>query len=184
MTATIHEDPGTTRLPSDGSLEVEGSWRKTPKLTPHRLMASPSPSSGRRPARLAPAAPAAGLRRRAPRAADPLSAFFASSAAPAAGLVVAVLRLLRGGDPAEAAADAFPYIVLLLLFWSVRLFQLSPPGSAARRRARFAIWVLTSSLTASATWKWAKFLPLPLAVAGWIMAAAGIGFGLYLLLFY
>ncbi|KAL6606206.1 hypothetical protein ACP70R_041859 [Stipagrostis hirtigluma subsp. patula] len=110
-------------------------------------MASPSPSSGRRPARLAPAAPAAALRRRAPLAADPVSAFFI---APAAGLVAAVLRLLRGGDP----ADAFPYI-LLLLFWSVRLFQLSPRGSAARRRARFAIWVLTSSLTASATWKWA-----------------------------
>ncbi|TVU01006.1 hypothetical protein EJB05_53551, partial [Eragrostis curvula] len=96
----------------------------------------------------------------------------------AANLALCVRRV---GDRGALAFIAFAHLNLLLLFWSMRRFELSPPGSVARGRAKLAVWLLTASLTAAFTWKMCALLPPPLAVAACIMAASTVGGGFYVL---
>ena len=83
------------------------------------------------------------------------------------------------GDRGAIAFAAFSYLNLLLLFWCIRQFEQSPPGSAARGRIKATVWLLATSLTAVFTWKVAALMPLPLAAAAWIMAAATVVGGFY-----
>ncbi|CAN6165124.1 unnamed protein product [Urochloa humidicola] len=76
---------------------------------------------------------------------------------------------------------AFSHLNLFLLFGAIRYFDISPPGSPARGRARLAAWLLTTTLTASFTWKVGEFLPPGFAIAAWAMAAATVLAGFYLM---
>ncbi|RCV20191.1 hypothetical protein SETIT_4G036100v2 [Setaria italica] len=89
------------------------------------------------------------------------------------------LRLSRGAGLAEVA---FPDLNLVLLVLGLLWFHHSPPGSEARRWARFAIWVLSSSITVGVAWGLVG--PPPFEAVIWGIAAAGVGGGLYLLVFY
>ncbi|XP_062230224.1 uncharacterized protein LOC133927853 [Phragmites australis] len=99
------------------------------------------------------------------------------------GLAVNLSLCVRrgGGDRGALAFVAFSHLNLLLLFLSSSRFERSPPGSPSRGRARLAVWVLTTTLTAAFTWKMGALLPLPLAIAAWVMAAAAVGGGFYVL---
>ncbi|TKW19648.1 hypothetical protein SEVIR_4G034301v4 [Setaria viridis] len=83
--------------------------------------------------------------------------------------------------PAAVAFVGASHLNLLLLFGAIRRFELSPPGSPARGRARLAVWLLTATLTAAFTWKIGAMLPLGFAVAAWVMAAATVIGGFYML---
>ncbi|KAG0512770.1 hypothetical protein BDA96_10G043000 [Sorghum bicolor] len=94
-------------------------------------------------------------------------------------IVGAASRLAHGGRLADVA---FPDLNLALLFLSLRWFHLSPPGSAARRRARFFIWVASSSITLGVAW---GLVGPPTFEAGmWGFAAFSVLASLYLLIFY
>jgi hypothetical protein len=96
---------------------------------------------------------------------------------PTVGILVALglnlaLRLRRGGH--DLAFVGLSHLNLLLLFLSLRRFERSPPGSAARGRAMLAVWLLTATLTAAFTWKIGALMPLAFAVTAWVMAAATV----------
>ncbi|CAL5051012.1 unnamed protein product [Urochloa decumbens] len=91
------------------------------------------------------------------------------------------LNLVLCVHRAAVAFAASSHINLLLLLWSLRRFEASPPGSVARRRARIAVWLLTTTLTAAFTWKVGALLPLVPAVVASAMATATILFGSYVL---
>ncbi|OEL14156.1 hypothetical protein BAE44_0024825 [Dichanthelium oligosanthes] len=99
------------------------------------------------------------------------------------GLAVNLALCVRrvGDDRRAVAFVGFSHINLLLLFGAIRRFELSPHGSPARGRARLAVWLLTTTLTAAFTWKIGAMLPLSLAIAVWIMAAATVLGGFYML---
>jgi hypothetical protein len=69
------------------------------------------------------------------------------------------------------------HLNLALLVCALRCFEVAPQGSPARGRARLAVWLLTTTLTATFTWKIAEVMPLGLAVAAWVAAAATVGGG-------
>ncbi|CAN6202552.1 unnamed protein product [Urochloa humidicola] len=96
-------------------------------------------------------------------------------------LALCVRRAAAGGDRAAVAFAVSSHINLLLLLCFLRVFEASPPGSVARRRARLAVWLLTTTLTAAFTWKVGALLPLIPAVAAWAMAAATVLYGSYVL---
>ncbi|CAL5045934.1 unnamed protein product [Urochloa decumbens] len=133
-------------------------------------MASPDPSD--RHHQKDPAAAPATARTRRPSSA---------SVALLVGLAVNLVLCLRRvhGDRGAIGFVAFSHLNLFLLFGAIRWFDLSPPGSPARGRARLAAWLLTTTLTASFTWKIGEFLPLGFAIAAWAMSVATVLSGFY-----
>ncbi|GJN00922.1 hypothetical protein PR202_ga18149 [Eleusine coracana subsp. coracana] len=99
----------------------------------------------------------------------------------AAALVCLAANLVLCVRRDDRAFVAFAHLNLLLLFWCARRFDAAPHGSAARGRARLAVWLLTASLTAAFTWRMCALLPAPVAAAAWLLAAATVGVGFYLL---
>ncbi|CAN6172503.1 unnamed protein product [Urochloa humidicola] len=87
----------------------------------------------------------------------------------------------NGEDRVAVAFVGFTHLNLLLLFAAIRSFEVSPQESPARGRARLAVWLLTTTLTAAFTWKIGVMLPLGFAIAAWIMAAATVLGGFYML---
>ncbi|KAJ1257971.1 hypothetical protein BS78_10G037600 [Paspalum vaginatum] len=84
------------------------------------------------------------------------------------------------GEPASIVFVAASYLLLLLLFACLRAYERAAPGSAARERARRAVWPLTALLTAAFAWKVAAVMPS--AVAGavvWGLAVATIVGGFF-----
>ncbi|RLM56030.1 hypothetical protein C2845_PM10G02610 [Panicum miliaceum] len=134
-------------------------------------MAAADPSD--RHHRQGPAAPATARTRRLPWV----------SAAILAGLAVNLALCVRrvGDDRRAVAFVGFSHLNLLLLFGAIRRFEASPDGSPARGRARLAVWLLTATLTATFTWRIGEMMPLGFAVAAWIMAAATVLGGFYML---
>ncbi|CAL5051009.1 unnamed protein product [Urochloa decumbens] len=131
-----------------------------PSADPHRDPAAPAPAAPRRSRRL-PCVTVAillGL---------------------AGNLVLCVRRV--GDDRGAVAFVGFTHLNLLLLFGAIRLFEVSPQESPARGRARLAVWLLTTTLTAAFTWKIGAMLPLSFAIAAWIMAAVTVLGGFYIL---
>ena len=102
-----------------------------------------------------------------------------------AGLAVNLalcVRRVGGEDRGALAFVGFSYLNLLLLFGAIRRFEASPAdGSPARGRARLAVWLLTATLTAAFTWRIGEMVPLRFAAAAWIMAAATVLGGFYML---
>ncbi|KAJ1258015.1 hypothetical protein BS78_10G041200 [Paspalum vaginatum] len=97
----------------------------------------------------------------------------------ALNLALCVRRV--GDDRGAAAFVGVSHLNLLLLFVAIRSFELSPPGSLARGRARLAVWLLTTTLTAAFTWKIGAVLPLSFAILAWVMAAGTVLAGVFLL---
>ncbi|WVZ82523.1 hypothetical protein U9M48_029777 [Paspalum notatum var. saurae] len=129
----------------------------------------PKPSSNPRPD---PAAPAMATRgRRVPWAAVAILVSLTLNFA------LCVRRV--GDDRGAVAFIGFSHLNLLLLFGALRFLEASSHGSPARGRARLAVWLLTTTLTAAFTWKIGALLPLPFAAAAWIMAAATVLGGFY-----
>ncbi|RLM54628.1 hypothetical protein C2845_PM10G02600 [Panicum miliaceum] len=89
------------------------------------------------------------------------------------------LAVLRGAGRAEVAFVAFTCLNLQLLFWSGHRLERSPPGSAARGRARLVLWALSATFMAAFTWKMTALLPLSFTIVVWAVAAAAIGFVVY-----
>ncbi|CAN6215103.1 unnamed protein product [Urochloa humidicola] len=76
-------------------------------------------------------------------------------------------------DHGDAVAFlAFAYINILLLILSVRWFDHAPPGSAARRAAGLALFLLTASFIVGSVWKTTGELSLPLKAFFFFLAAA------------
>jgi peptidoglycan/LPS O-acetylase OafA/YrhL len=101
-----------------------------------------------------------------------------------AGLAVNLalcVRRVGGEDRGALAFVGFSHLNLLLLFGAIRRFEASPDGSPARGRARLAVWLLTATLTAAFTWRIGEMMPLGFAIAAWVMAAATVLGGFYML---
>ena len=102
-----------------------------------------------------------------------------------AGLAVNLalcVRRVGGEDRGALAFVGFSHLNLLLLFGAIRRFEASPAdGSPARGRARLAVWLLTATLTAAFTWRIGEMMPLGFAIAAWVMAAATVLGGFYML---
>ncbi|WVZ82505.1 hypothetical protein U9M48_029759 [Paspalum notatum var. saurae] len=91
------------------------------------------------------------------------------------------VRRVGHDDRGALAFVGVSHLNLLLLFVAIRRFELSPPGSVARGRARLAVWLLTTTLTAGFTWKIGALLPPALAIVAWVMAAGTVLAGVFLL---
>ncbi|KAG0512768.1 hypothetical protein BDA96_10G042800, partial [Sorghum bicolor] len=126
----------------------------------------PKPSSDPHPDPAAPAPSRSCRRRRLPLATVGILV--------ALGLNLALCLRLRRGGGHDLAFVVLSHLNLLLLFLSLRRFERTPPGSAARGRAMLAVWLLTATLTAAFTWKIGALMPLAFAVAAWVMAAATV----------
>ena len=102
-----------------------------------------------------------------------------------AGLAVNLalcVRRVGGEDRGALAFVGFSHLNLLLLFGAIRRFEASPAdGSPARGRARLAVWLLTATLTAAFTWRIGEMVPLRFAAAAWVVAAATVLGGFYML---
>ncbi|OEL22804.1 hypothetical protein BAE44_0016177 [Dichanthelium oligosanthes] len=155
----ITQSIGQSPFPTPNLLSIMGS------APPPKASSDPSP---------APANTATRSTTRLPRA--------VTVALVLAGLALNLgLAIRRSGGRAEAAYVAASHLNLLLLFYAIRRFELAPPGSAARGRARIAVWLLTATLTAAFTSRVGALLPLGLAIAAWVMAAVTVGGGFCLL---
>ncbi|CAD6340267.1 unnamed protein product [Miscanthus lutarioriparius] len=96
-------------------------------------------------------------------------------------LVFAASRLAHGRRLADVAFPDLNFIVLVLsVLWS----HLSPPGSAARRWARFAIWVASSSITLGIPWSLVMVGPPTFEAGIWGIAALSVLGLLYVLIFH
>ncbi|KAF8697611.1 hypothetical protein HU200_035798 [Digitaria exilis] len=92
------------------------------------------------------------------------------------------LCIRRARDDLGAAAFvAFSHLNLFALVAAIRRFEDTPDGSAARGRARVAVWLATTTLTAAFTWRVGAMLPLGLAVAAWVLAAVTVLAGFYMM---
>ncbi|XP_066374176.1 uncharacterized protein [Miscanthus floridulus] len=98
----------------------------------------------------------------------------------ALNLALCVRRVQDDGRGAVAFVGV-SHLNLALLVCALRRFEAAPQGSPARGRARLAVWLLTTTLTAAFTWKIGAVMPLGLAVAAWVVAAATVGGGFYVL---
>ncbi|WVZ82522.1 hypothetical protein U9M48_029776 [Paspalum notatum var. saurae] len=97
------------------------------------------------------------------------------------GLNLALCVRRVGHHRGAAAFVGVSHLNLLLLFVAIRRFELSPPGSVARGRARLGVWLLTTTLTAAFTWKIGAVLPPAFAIVAWVMAAGTVLAGVFLL---
>nr|CAB3469500.1 unnamed protein product [Digitaria exilis] len=92
------------------------------------------------------------------------------------------LCIRRARDDLGAAAFvAFSHLNLFALVAAIRRFEDTPHGSAARGRARLAVWLTTTTLTAAFTWRVGAMLPFGLAVAAWVLAAVTVVVGFYMM---
>ncbi|XP_066372720.1 uncharacterized protein [Miscanthus floridulus] len=91
------------------------------------------------------------------------------------------VRRVHGDGRGAVAFVVVSHLNLALLLCALHRFEVAPHGSPARGRARLAVWLLTTTLTAAFTWKIGEVMPLGLAVAAWVLAAATVGGGFYAL---
>ncbi|XP_066368982.1 uncharacterized protein [Miscanthus floridulus] len=91
------------------------------------------------------------------------------------------VRRVHGDGHGAVAFVVVSHLNLALLLCALHRFEVAPPGSPARGRARLAVWLLTTTLTAAFTWKIGEVMPLGLAVVAWVLAAATVGGGFYAL---
>ncbi|CAN6191214.1 unnamed protein product [Urochloa humidicola] len=85
------------------------------------------------------------------------------------------------GDAAAVLFVIASYLSLVLLFYCLRWFEESAPGSAARDRARLGVWLTTTLLTAMFSWRVAAVMPRPVAAGVLFMGGSTIAGGFYAL---
>ncbi|KAL5211525.1 hypothetical protein ABZP36_022372 [Zizania latifolia] len=91
--------------------------------------------------------------------------------------VMAVYR--SEGDVAAISFVVFSYLVLVLLFVCLRMFETTPLESPRREHIKTAVWLLTTMLTVAFSYKVAALMPFPVQVLVWAMAAATVLGGFY-----
>ncbi|CAD6337723.1 unnamed protein product [Miscanthus lutarioriparius] len=96
-------------------------------------------------------------------------------------LALNLVLCVYGDGRGAVAFVVVSHLNLALLLCALHRFEVAPHGSPARGRARLAVWLLTTTLTAAFTWKIGEVMPLGLAVAAWVLAAATVGGGFYAL---
>ncbi|TVU07957.1 hypothetical protein EJB05_41336, partial [Eragrostis curvula] len=82
-------------------------------------------------------------------------------------------------DPATVAFVVVSYLILVLLFLCLRLFERAPRDSPRREWLKACVWVLTTLLTVMFSHKVAAVMPPLVAVVVWAMAFATIAGGFY-----
>uniref|UniRef100_A0A0D9V4W9 Uncharacterized protein n=1 Tax=Leersia perrieri TaxID=77586 RepID=A0A0D9V4W9_9ORYZ len=84
-------------------------------------------------------------------------------------------------DPWSVAFVLAAFLVLLLLFYALRVFESLPHGSPRRVYVKAAVWVLTTVLTTMFSYRVATLMPFPVAVIVWALAGCTIvaGFCLF-----
>jgi hypothetical protein len=73
------------------------------------------------------------------------------------------------------------FLILVSLFYALRVFETQPLGSPGRAHAKGAVWTLATLLTLMFSHRVAGLMPFPVAVAVWAMAGSTILGGFYLL---
>jgi hypothetical protein len=89
-----------------------------------------------------------------------------------------VLAIYRSrGEPGAVAFVAGAYAAIVLLFHSLRRFELA--GHADRGRIKAVVWVLTTLLTGMFAARVAPLMPPLVAVLVWSMSAATVAGGFW-----
>lgn len=83
-------------------------------------------------------------------------------------------------DPWAMAFVLASFLILLLLFLALRLFETLPRKSPRRAHVKAAVWLLTTALTLMFSQRVAALMPLPAAVLVWVMAVSTISAGFYM----
>ncbi|WVZ82510.1 hypothetical protein U9M48_029781 [Paspalum notatum var. saurae] len=85
------------------------------------------------------------------------------------------------GDAAATIFVILSYACLVLLFYCLRRFEMAPPGSATRDRARVGVWLTTTLLTAMFSWRVATIMPWPVSAGVCLMGGTAVIVGFYAL---
>ncbi|GJN17883.1 hypothetical protein PR202_gb04989 [Eleusine coracana subsp. coracana] len=83
-------------------------------------------------------------------------------------------------DPWAMAFVLASFLILLLLFVALRLFEMLPRESPWRAHIKAAVWVLSTALTLMFSQRVASIMPFPAAVLVWVMAVSTISAGFYM----
>nr|AGT17431.1 hypothetical protein SHCRBa_151_D24_F_30 [Saccharum hybrid cultivar R570] len=90
----------------------------------------------------------------------------------------AAMAIIRSdGDRMAVTFVGFSYAVLVALFVCLRMYERARAGSSKREWLKIAVWVLTTLLTFSFSYKVAAIMPAPVAVVVWLMAFATVAGG-------
>ncbi|CAN6215111.1 unnamed protein product [Urochloa humidicola] len=95
--------------------------------------------------------------------------------------VNSILAISKSRGDAAVLFVLASYLSLVLLFYCLRWFEESAPGSAARDRARLGVWLTTTLLTAMFSGRVAAVMPRPVAAGVLFMGGSTIAGGFYAL---
>ncbi|KAJ1278536.1 hypothetical protein BS78_04G087200 [Paspalum vaginatum] len=83
------------------------------------------------------------------------------------------------GERATVVFVVSSNVDLALLYWCLRRYEVSKPGSVARGRLKVAVWLLTTALTLLFSSKVAAAMPPLVAVVVWLMCFFTVAGGFY-----
>lgn len=83
-------------------------------------------------------------------------------------------------DPWTMAFVLASFLILLLLFVALRLFETLPRESPNRAHVKAAVWVLSTALTLMFSQRVASLMPFPAAMFVWVMTISTISAGFYM----
>jgi len=91
-----------------------------------------------------------------------------------------VMALYRSnGDMGAICFVVFSYVDLVVLFYLLRQFEMTPLLSPRREHIKMAVWLTTTMLTVAFSYKVAKIMPFPVQVLVWAMAGITVLGGFY-----
>lgn len=82
-------------------------------------------------------------------------------------------------DKATVAFVVSSYVILVALFFCIKLFERAPPGSTTKGKLKVAVWGLTTVLTLLFSYKVAATMPVLVQVVVWLMAFATVSGGFF-----
>lgn len=86
-------------------------------------------------------------------------------------------------DPWSVAFVVASFLILVLLFLALRVYESSPRGSRRSLHVKAGVWALSTALTIMFSYKVAAFMPFPVAAVVWVTAGSTIFVGFYMLFF-
>ncbi|TVU33079.1 hypothetical protein EJB05_24864, partial [Eragrostis curvula] len=96
-----------------------------------------------------------------------------------------VMAIIRSqGDTMAIVFVGFSYADLVLLFACLRMYERAPAGSSTRGQLKVAVWILTTLLTFTFSYKVAAVMPPPVALVVWLMAFATVAGGFFAFFLY
>lgn len=89
-------------------------------------------------------------------------------------------------QPSALAFALFSYADLVLLYHCLKVFERLGPDATPRKKQglKALIWLLATAQSLAFTWRVAAAIPLPIAVAVWLVAGSIAISGFYLLFFF